>query len=157
MVHDPSTVPNPFNQPIRKRRPIWPWVLGGGVFLIVALCLVGSIVTAGNAVNEAGKALEAEAPAGVVSDGPTPSPTKTNQSVIGEGQFEVGTHVKAGKYRTAGAKESIFQVCIWTVKDAEGNYLDSGTADGLNEPQSVTLKKGQSFDSSGCQDWVVQK
>jgi hypothetical protein len=75
---------------------------------------------------------------------------------IGEGEFEVGKDVTAGKYKTAGAADSMIPLCSFSVLNNQGTYVDSGLVDGLNEQAYVTLKTGQTFKTSGCKAWIKQ-
>ncbi|MEW9551356.1 hypothetical protein [Nonomuraea sp. NPDC050783] len=69
----------------------------------------------------------------------------------GDGQYLVGEDVKPGTYKTAGADGS---GCYWArLKDASGE-LDAIIAnDNVQGQTRVALKKGEFFDTSGCQDW----
>ncbi|MEV0221222.1 hypothetical protein [Streptomyces sp. NPDC050704] len=70
----------------------------------------------------------------------------------GDGDFEVGTDVKPGTYRTTGNTDGL---CYWErAKDASGE-LDSLLAnDNVSGTSYVTiLATDKLFKSSGCQDW----
>lgn len=41
MVYDPYYAPNPTNQPLRRKRRAWPWILA----TVLAVCGIGSVVT----------------------------------------------------------------------------------------------------------------
>lgn len=114
---------------------------------------------------------------GMWSAKPTPSPTATTHKTtpdpgvrptaakpvetkaiipqIRDGEYEVGADVTPGKYKTAGAEDSVIPLCSWSVKK-DGHYTDSGVADGLTEQAYVTLKKGTTFKTSGCKPWIMQ-
>jgi hypothetical protein len=72
--------------------------------------------------------------------------------------WEVGVDVSPGKYRTSGAVKGLFEFCSWTVRasdDPDSRVIDLGSSN-ANEPGRVTLKAGQSFDTSGCEAWTKQ-
>jgi cytoskeletal protein RodZ len=79
---------------------------------------------------------------------------KSNPKKFGQGTFVVGKDVDAGDYRSPGAEESIMTLCTWTLKAKSGSIVGIGSASSVDEPELVTLKKGQTFESSGCQAWV---
>ncbi|GGM04859.1 hypothetical protein GCM10010129_55520 [Streptomyces fumigatiscleroticus] len=70
----------------------------------------------------------------------------------GDGDFQVGTDVKPGTYRTTGNSDGM---CYWErAKDASGE-MDSITAnDNVSGTSYVTVKATDKiFKSSGCNDW----
>lgn len=74
-------------------------------------------------------------------------------ATIGEGTYEVGDDIKAGKYRTVGADGSN---CYWArLKNTDGD-LDSIIANGnVHGPTTVTIKTSDgAFQTSGCEPWV---
>lgn len=91
------------------------------------------------------------------SSAPTakPSPAATKAGTIANGTWIVGKHIKAGTYRSAGAANDAFVFCHWSVQKGQ-EYLDSGTSNEQSDPQQVTLKNGQTFETDGCQVWARQ-
>lgn len=82
--------------------------------------------------------------------------TKATPVTIGEGVWEVGTDVKAGRYRlnVSPDKDS---VCYWKIsRDAEGDDIISNDLPIGGHPQ-VTIKKGQFFTTTNCPAWVLVK
>ena len=69
---------------------------------------------------------------------------------FGDGDYEVGTDIDPGTYRSIGEG-----MCYWArVKNFSGD-LDSISANGNNAPEIVTLtKKDVGFETQGCGDWV---
>ncbi|POX65387.1 hypothetical protein C3492_02000 [Streptomyces sp. Ru62] len=70
----------------------------------------------------------------------------------GDGEYQVGTDVKPGTYRTTGNDDGM---CYWErAKDASGE-LDSLLAnDNVSGTSYVTVKPTDKlFKSSGCEDW----
>ncbi|WP_030982973.1 hypothetical protein [Streptomyces sp. NRRL WC-3744] len=70
----------------------------------------------------------------------------------GDGEYQVGTDVKPGTYRTTGNDDGM---CYWErAKDASGE-LDSLLAnDNVSGTSYVTIKPTDKlFKSSGCEDW----
>lgn len=72
-------------------------------------------------------------------------------TVPGDGQYLVGEDIKPGTYKTAGADGF---GCYWArLRNASGE-LGAIIANGNVKGQTrVTLKKGEYFETKGCQDW----
>ncbi|KOV89177.1 MULTISPECIES: hypothetical protein [unclassified Streptomyces] len=73
-------------------------------------------------------------------------------AIGGDGEYQVGTDVKPGTYRTTGNADGM---CYWErAKDASGE-LDSLLAnDNVSGTSYVTVKPTDKlFKSSGCEDW----
>jgi hypothetical protein len=149
-----------YSQPIRskpKRR--WPWVLIGLAVLLVLGCVgMGAILAGAGPSNNGIDVYDTPSIQAVPNTGARPTVAKPKpEQTIREGDWVVGEDVPPGRYRTPGAKKSIITLCTWTVapnEDAEPQ--DFGTSDKTDEPGRVTLKKGNVFETSGCQDWVRQ-
>ena len=79
-------------------------------------------------------------------------------NTIRKGTWRVGEDVKPGKYRTNGALPSEIPMCYWDVRQGSetGDYLDQGVTK-VDEPGLVTLKKGQYFKTTGCEEWYEVK
>jgi hypothetical protein len=88
----------------------------------------------------------------------TPKPIQ-NPNSIGEGLWKVGTEVKAGTYRTKGAIDAQIPLCYWhTAKDdTDATIITQGLVDKITQQGRVTLKKGEFFKTSGCQEWEKVK
>ncbi|TXK36315.1 hypothetical protein FR742_40245 [Nonomuraea sp. C10] len=69
----------------------------------------------------------------------------------GDGQYLVGEDIKPGTYKTSGTDSF---TCYWArLKDASGEFgaiIANGNVSGQTR---VTLKKGEYFETKGCQDW----
>lgn len=77
---------------------------------------------------------------------------KKKAAIAGDGEFQVGSDVKPGTYRTTGNSDGM---CYWErAKDASGE-LDSLLAnDNVSGTSYVTIKATDKlFKSSGCTDW----
>lgn len=133
-----------------------------GILAVLMLCGVGVIIAAISSAKQVtmtqgdnGAPVVIPAPSKTPDPGVRPSSAKAN-STIGEGMWLVGTDVPAGTYKTSGAKSGLIQFCTWTVHAREGSdaeILDFGSSDKTTEQGRVVLKKGQVFDTSGCQEW----
>lgn len=140
-----------------RRKPAWPWVLLAVGIVLVLVCSV-SMVSARLISEE--RVIQPIRPSSSATEAAPIAPTSTATAApaapgqIGEGTYEVGPEVAPGKYKSAGATPSAFQLCTWVVKGSDGKVVDLGTANGENEQQIVTLKAGQTFESSGCKPWV---
>lgn len=76
------------------------------------------------------------------------------ENSVEDGVWTVGSDIKAGTYR---AKEAVGSDCYWAVVKTGTNgsdIIDNGIPGG-GRP-SVTVKKGQDFESSRCGTWVKQ-
>lgn len=79
-------------------------------------------------------------------------PAEKKAAFGGDGEYQVGTDVKPGTYRTTGNDDGM---CYWErAKDASGE-LDSLLAnDNVSGTSYVTIKPTDKlFKSSGCEDW----
>lgn len=92
-------------------------------------------------------------------DGNDPTPTTAKLDGIGDGTWEVGVDIKAGKYKTAGPAPSAFENCYWErQKTLEGGFDAILSNDNLSGPGVVVIKKtDKGFKTSGCQPWIRQK
>jgi hypothetical protein len=83
-----------------------------------------------------------------------PLPKKTTEpepkSTISDGVHEVGVDVKAGQYKTRVPEEAL---CYW--ERIRGDDISDSTSRYKEGPsrQSVTLKKGESFETEDCGKW----
>ncbi|MCX4233879.1 hypothetical protein ACH4Y0_08940 [Streptomyces sp. NPDC020707] len=70
----------------------------------------------------------------------------------GDGDFQVGTDVRSGTYRTTGNADAL---CYWErAKDASGEMDSIIANDNVSGTSYVTvLKSDKLFKSSGCNDW----
>ena len=75
-------------------------------------------------------------------------------SSISDGVWEVGTDIRAGKYRT----DDLVSNCYWAIYRGGSNGEDIIANDNVSGGRpSVTLKRGQEFKSSRCGDWSLVK
>ncbi|MFF4353175.1 hypothetical protein [Streptomyces sp. NPDC001530] len=70
----------------------------------------------------------------------------------GDGDFQVGTDIKPGTYRTTGNTDDM---CYWErAKDASGEMDSLLANDNVSGTSYVTIKAGDKlFKTSGCKDW----
>lgn len=76
------------------------------------------------------------------------------ENSVKNGVWTVGSDIKAGTYRT---KEAVGSDCYWAVLQTGTNgrdIIDNGIPGG-GRP-TVTVKKGQDFESKRCGTWVKQ-
>lgn len=125
-------------------------VVLGALFVGIALAVVGVL----NVINSAGEKVDDRLPA-VVSSPPAPR-VSLRPDTIREGTWEVGTDVKPGKYKTRGAVDSRIPMCYWDVKVGD-EITDQGVKDQTDAQGIVTLKKGEVFTTSGCEEWYAVK
>jgi hypothetical protein len=78
---------------------------------------------------------------------------------FGPGVYLVGEDIKPGTYKTPGPDEDSFSGgCSWSRnKDDSGEFDAIISNDFVQGPTRVTVKKGEVFETNGCQDWTVAK
>ncbi|UFR04057.1 hypothetical protein KBP30_24070 [Streptomyces sp. Go40/10] len=89
---------------------------------------------------------------GTKGSGSTKAAEEKKAALGGDGEYQVGSDVKPGTYRTTGNTDDM---CYWErAKDASGE-LDSMLAnDNVSGTSYVTVKPTDKlFKSSGCKDW----
>lgn len=87
----------------------------------------------------------------------SPAPTGRNRQVptYGDGQYQVGKDLPAGRYKTTGPEEGGFEYCYWErTKDTTGNFEAIIANENVKGQGYVTLKPGEYFKTSGCKPWV---
>lgn len=91
-----------------------------------------------------------------VIDAPTAEPQPTGPlTVFGPGVYRVGEDIQSGTYKTPGPQlDDRNDMCFWSRdKDASGE-LSAVIANGIvRGPSVVTVKTGEVFATSECQDW----
>jgi hypothetical protein len=153
----PQQGPVPVQQPPKKpRRFGWPIVI---VTAVVALSLGGMLFAFGGeptptAVPDA-TATVTETKTLPAAESSEPKPKKHDQpkvaaDTISDGTHNVGVDVKAGKYKT-NVPEGEF--CYW--ERIRGDDISDSTSTYKEGPArlSVTLKKGESFETEDCGTW----
>ncbi|MEU9283698.1 hypothetical protein AB0D57_02985 [Streptomyces sp. NPDC048275] len=78
--------------------------------------------------------------------------TEKKAAFEGDGDFEVGTDIKPGTYRTTGNTDDM---CYWErAKDSSGDMESILANDNVSGTSYVTIAAGDKlFKSSGCKDW----
>jgi len=73
----------------------------------------------------------------------------------GDGQYEVGKDIPAGRYKTAGPEEDAFSFCYWErTRDTSGGFGSIIANETVKGQGYATLKTGEYFKTSGCKPWV---
>ncbi|MFI6357423.1 hypothetical protein ACIBJF_33410 [Streptomyces sp. NPDC050743] len=77
---------------------------------------------------------------------------KKKAAIAGDGEYQVGSDVKPGTYRTTGNSDDM---CYWErAKDAKGEMDSLLANDNVTGTSYVTVKPTDKiFKSSGCEDW----
>lgn len=147
---------HPQQQPPRKRR--WPLILIAALVAIVFFACLGTIIASKIPVSDKAHPVFVQPTSAPPTSPPKPkvkdAKPKPNTS-IGEGTWEVGKDIQAGQWKTVGAQDSQVPMCYWDVrKDNEnGEILAQGVKNSPDAQGVVTLKNGQWFTTSGCQEW----
>ena len=76
--------------------------------------------------------------------------TIEDNTVDGEGLYEVGSDIKAGTYKTAGERG-----CYYAILDST-NTSDIADNNNLDGPGVLTVAAGQYLQLRGCAEWVWQ-
>jgi hypothetical protein len=80
-----------------------------------------------------------------------PTGSATHPLRVADGQFEVGTDIPAGKYKTAGSSGAN---CYYEVdKDLSGSLTGVITNGNTTGPAYATLRAGNYFKVQGCKPW----
>ncbi len=136
--------------PAKSRRK-WPVVVGVLVALavIIASCS-GNRGTVGPQSSAGGAATAAPAAAPAKPAGPA--------TTVGDGTYEVGTDMAAGRYKTAGpGGHGDLDICYWQrSKDDSGDFNKLISNDLFKGPGSVTVKAGEFVKLTGGCKWVKQ-
>ena len=72
-------------------------------------------------------------------------------TIDGEGIYEVGSDIKAGKYKTEGGSDCYYAILNST---DTSDIADNGDVSG---PAFVTVRDGQYLELSGCAEWTLQQ
>jgi len=162
IAHPPA--PQPPGKPSRRKA----WLTHGAVG-VVALFLGtaaggggaeadgNSVATPAATVTATAKAAAAPAPTVTVTATKTvtakpPKPKGPATTVAGDGEYLVGSDMKAGTYRTAGPDGSL---CYWErAKDSTGDFDSIIANNNLQGSGRVTVRKGEVFKTTGCQKWA---
>jgi hypothetical protein len=146
-------------EPRKYNRRAGRWVIGSivGVFFLVWACSPHAAPAAprgSGGVANLPVATTAPYSAPYVAPQPRqPAPTETG---VGEGVYEVGADLPAGKYKTAGAVPTdAIPLCYYArLKHNDGTFGDIISNDSSTGQLIVTVKVGEFFKTSGCQGWA---
>lgn len=175
---NPQQQMGPMPQPISAKRRRHP-VLSHVAVAVVALAIGSSIGSAGHigdaTSTQAGAAATSpaaaspthdvaastasSAPASLKTTAPAASAKRTASSVptrvSGDGEYLVSTDMQSGTYRTAGPADDSLGICYWERdRNASGDFSAIIANDSVSGSSVVTVKRGEYFKTSGCQDWV---
>ncbi|WP_328494543.1 hypothetical protein OHS59_18680 [Streptomyces sp. NBC_00414] len=110
--------------------------------------------SAASAERGSGKNSDAGSDTTTKSDTKADKPKKAEKKAAfqGDGDFQVGSDVRPGTYRTTGNTDAL---CYWErSKDASGEMDSILANDNVSGTSYVTiLKSDKLFKSSGCKDW----
>lgn len=154
--HTPQQWPPPAPG-VRKRRRVWPWVLGGFAGFLLLIVVVAGCNTA--AVSAGWQTATTPTGASAAAPKPAPAPKPAGPATTAtDGTYQVGTDIAAGRYKTPGpGADSVIHDCYWArTKDDSGDLtaiIANGNAQG---PGSVTIKAGEFFQTSGGCTWTKQ-
>jgi len=150
--------PAPPAPPAKRRGGAWKgfglFVAGGFLGIMIGSAGHGAVTSSATPAytspSQATIAAPAPAPAA-----PAPKPAAPN-ATVGDGVYQVGPDMPAGRYKTAGGGDNLFG-CYW-----ERDRNDSGQFDAIisndvfKGPGSVTVKAGEFAKLSGGCTWTKQ-
>ncbi|MFG1947712.1 hypothetical protein [Nonomuraea sp. NPDC048826] len=162
--HSPGTSSYPEPQPwVQAYAPIYPpqparhdrrWLTYGltaFVSLLLGIVIGSSGETETSAASPRPTVTVTEMADTVAETAPEQTESGPLTTAPGDGQYLVGEDIKPGTYKTAGTDGF---TCYWArLKDASGEFgaiIANGNVSGQTR---VTLKKGEYFETKGCQDW----
>ncbi|MFF4834573.1 hypothetical protein [Streptomyces sp. NPDC001315] len=128
---------------------------------VVGVVVIGVVsANAGNngdggtadAADKGSSASAAQQPGGKKDAGKREAAEKKEAAFAGDGEFQVGSDVKPGTYRTTGNSDGM---CYWErAKDASGEMDSLLANDNVTGTSYVTVKATDKlFKSSDCKDW----
>lgn len=133
-----------------KKRRTWPWIVLGLVGALVVVTAVAAAMTPEKSLTGM------EVPrAGASSAAPVAAKPKGLPGTMDSGVYQVGTDVRAGRYKTAGpASDDVLGMCYWArLKNDSGEFeaiISNGAVEG---PGSVTVQRGEFVELSGGCVW----
>lgn len=162
MRHRETPLRRPFRRRRSPRRPAWLWPTVGA--LVVVGVLVAAIGLLGRTTQEshAAGAEPSPTPVAIASQSMTADPSvvwtdgdRPEGSIAGDGLYEVGSDIPAGKYKTPGPADAKNPSCYWARRrlsaDQSTNVLiESARTRGQ---AVVTVKSDEVFETAGCRDW----
>lgn len=128
---------------------------------VVGVVVIGTVsANAGNGGKDAGSgssgkdssASATHQPGGKKDSGGAEAAEKKKAAFDGDGDYQVGSDIKPGTYRTTGNTDGM---CYWErAKDASGETDSVLANDNVTGTSYVTVKAGDKlFKSTGCNDW----
>jgi hypothetical protein len=142
---------------IGHRWPLWPWLVltVAGVVITGVAAIVGTTASSSSTGDEPQAAPRVTVTATqfetkTITQTVTAKPPSGPLAEFGDGLFLIGVDVQPGTYKTDGPDGSNSGGCYWSRSDTRGSVIQN---DVINEPGSVTVKKGERMDSAGCLPW----
>jgi hypothetical protein len=158
----PPDPPRPAGPDRAPRR--WPWAVGGATLGLLVGGALGATVLAAALVAPAPpveRTITIAAPAPppqvvtVTVPAPTPGPAAATGplTTFGDGVWEVGVDIAAGKYKTAGTDS---YGCYYARLQHNDGSISDIISNGFGQgPVTVTVKDSDGyFETSGCVDWT---
>ncbi len=133
-------------------------ITSGAALVICVLWLVG-IGIAGSQTAPSRSTIPTVAAAPAAQANPQAAPAKPAgpATSFGDGTYEVGVDVVAGRYKTQGPTDDLFKNCYWQrTKDDSGQFRSIIANGNTQGPGSVTIKAGEFFQTSGGCNWAKQ-
>lgn len=133
----------------------WPWIVGlllvfvfGFVVGAVSATLPGDPRGASAAPATTDPAIAPAVPATLVIPGP--------KVTVGEGKYQVGVDVVAGRYKTPGPiADDALPMCTWSRNKDDSGSVESVIAGNVTQgPAVVTIRSGEFFELHGSCVWT---
>jgi hypothetical protein len=146
-------------EPRKYNRRALRWVIGTvvGVFFLVWACSphAATPVPRGSG-GVANLPVPTTAPYSAPYLAPQPTPAAAADTGVGDGVYEVGADLPAGKYKTPGADAGQLYVnCYYArLRHNDGSVGDILQNNNTKGQATITLKVGEFFQTTGCQGWA---
>lgn len=152
--------------PRKRRTGLIVGIVIAAVFLVCGGIGLAALVAGGNAVDDAIDEINASASADAAGER-TPAATapaakpaagKPATRIAGDGTYEVGRDIAAARYHTTGPRESVINVCTWSITSKAGETIDAGVTQGaayMPPAAGRKLTAGQVVQVSGCREWTL--
>jgi hypothetical protein len=133
-------------------------ITSGAALAICLLWLVGIGIAGSQATPSRSTIPTVDAvPAAKVNPPAAPAKPTGPATSFGDGTYEVGVDVVAGRYKTQGPTDDLFKNCYWQrTKDDSGQFRSIIANGNTQGPGSVTIKAGEFFQTSGGCVWAKQ-
>lgn len=130
-----------------------------GLALVICFLWLVGIGIAGSKTPTTSSVPTVAAVPAVRTNAAAPAPAKPAGAAtqVGDGTYQVGVDMAAGRFKTTGPTDDVFRNCYWQrASDDSGQFGSIIANDNTQGPASVTVKSGEFFQTSGGCTWTKQ-